>query len=708
VRALTHASYSPVLVAVSFLIAVFASYTALDLASSVSAARGRIRTAWLAGGSLAMGVGIWSMHFVGMLAFRLPGTPIAYDIALLVLSIVVAIAASAIALVVVSRRSAPLVPILLAGLAMGGAICGMHYIGIWSMRLAARVTWEERLVAASITIAIVAAFAALWLAFRFREPPGAHAPWYRLAGGLVMGVAISGMHYTAMLAMRFTPLATAQAVHGEHVLATNGLAVVVTGTTLMILIIALGGSVFERALAIRTARAEGAEERVRLEASLRRELEESEARFRFLAEASIVLAASFDYHGTLMKSVARLAVQHIADFCLVDVVNEDTEEIVRVAVAHRDAGAEEALRRIERFPPGPDSPLAEVLRYGRPRLVAEVTNELLRAIARNEEHLAIMREFRPRSAMIVPLNARGHTLGIMTFVSTSRPYTEDDLELAEELARRAALAVDNARLYRGALVANQAKSDFLAVVSHELRTPLNAILGYTDLLEAGIPDALTRNQRTHVGRIDASARHLLELVTEILTFARLEAGKEEATIERVDVAVVLREVAAMIEPLAHEKGLQFVVHAPERLLIETDAGMIRQMLLNLLANAVKFTERGGIELSAAFEDDVVVLQVRDTGIGIPPEHRERIFSAFWQVEQGTTRRRGGTGLGLTVTRRLAQLLGGDVSVESELRHGSTFRIRVPTTIEAAIERGLVLTATDPPHRFGGPPQGEYG
>jgi signal transduction histidine kinase/NO-binding membrane sensor protein with MHYT domain len=677
-----HASYSPVLVAVSVLIAIFASYTALDLASSVGAARGRVRHAWLAGGSLAMGAGIWSMHFVGMLAFRLGDTPVSYEIGLLVLSIVVAIVASAIALFVVSRSRVSFLPHTLGGIAMGAAICGMHYIGIWSMRLSAAIAWEAGLVGASIAIAILAAFAALWLAFRAAS--GARGFQYRLAGGVVMGFAIAGMHYTAMLAMRFSPLSAPLIVREEDVLATNGLALAVTGTTFLILVIALTGSFVERALAIRTTRAEEAEARARIEASLRQDLEESEGRFRFLAEASSVLASSLDYQSTLLKSVARLAVQHLADYCLFDVLDEETDALRRVAIAHNDPAEEEALRRVEVYPPGPGSPLADVLRAGEARLVEDVTEKILRAIARNEEHLAILRELAPRSFMAVPLNARGTTLGVLTFVSTQRVFTPDDLSLAEELARRAALAVDNARLYKEALIANQAKSDFLAVVSHELRTPLNAILGYTDLLDAGVPDPLTTAQEKQVGRIGASARHLLELVTEILTFARLEAGKEEATYESVDLAELVRNVVSLIAPLAQEKGLGWSVRAPDRLVVETDAGMVRQMLLNLLANAVKFADRGEVEVDLGVDGGRLLLGVRDTGVGIPAKYQERIFTPFWQVDQGTTRKRGGTGLGLTVTRRLAQLLGGDVAVQSKPGHGSHFTIWLPYRYEGFI------------------------
>lgn len=291
--------------------------------------------------------------------------------------------------------------------------------------------------------------------------------------------------------------------------------------------------------------------------------------------------------------------------------------------------------------------------------------------------------------MIVPLHARGHTLGVMTFGTSdsSRRYSKEDLELAEEIGRRAAVAVDNARLFEQALAANQAKSDFLAVISHELRTPLNAIMGFTDLLAAGIPDPLTDAQAKQVARIDASARHLLELIDEILTFTRTETGREEVQYQKADLVQLIRSVTNSFEPLAREKGLAFHVDIPDRPTpIETDTRMVKQIIGHLLSNAVKFTERGEIAVSAEVDSGQLVIRVRDTGIGLAPEDLERIFDPFVQIERALTREKGGTGLGLSVTRRLARLLGGDVTVESELGEGSTFTVTLPLRREAGRDR----------------------
>jgi signal transduction histidine kinase len=419
-------------------------------------------------------------------------------------------------------------------------------------------------------------------------------------------------------------------------------------------------------------------ERAHLEALAARDLaREAASRFAFLAEVSSVLATSLDYSDTL-KSIARLAVLRTADYCLVDVVDEDTAELRRLAIAHRDPQKEELLDRSERYPPAPDSPLFRVLRTGEPILIADLTDEVLGAVARSPEHFEVIRALSPKSIMVVPLVARGHALGIMTFASTERRYNEDDVTLAEELARRAGLAVDNARLYKGVLTANKAKSDFLAVMSHELRTPLNAVVGYADLLDLQVAGPITEGQRVQLGRIKASAHHLLELIEEVLTFARLETASEEIRVVRVDLAELVQEVGATTGPLVQKEGLRFRVDVPEvPMWAETDPRRVRQILINLLSNAVKFTQEGEIALTARRHNRTVLLQVRDTGLGIPHEYRERIFDAFWQVEQGATRRAGGTGLGLSVARRLAHLLGGDISVESTPGQGSTFTVELP-------------------------------
>ncbi|MBV9772550.1 MAG: PAS domain-containing protein [Gemmatimonadetes bacterium] len=226
--------------------------------------------------------------------------------------------------------------------------------------------------------------------------------------------------------------------------------------------------------------------------------------------------------------------------------------------------------------------------------------------------------------------------------------------------------------------ANRTKSDFLAVMSHELRTPLTAIMGYTELLQMGVPVAIPEAACNQVDRIDQAARHLLALIEEILTFSRIEAGQEGVRATLADLVEVAREAAAFVQPLADRKGLAFGVRLPDTPLpVVTDPGKVRQVLVNLLFNAVKFTAEGEVRLEVEREGADAYLHVSDTGIGIAPEHLERIFEPFWQAQQVNTRDVGGTGLGLSISRRIAHLLGGEVRVRSTVGRGTVFTVRLP-------------------------------
>lgn len=400
---------------------------------------------------------------------------------------------------------------------------------------------------------------------------------------------------------------------------------------------------------------------------------------KLLSEASRVLASTLDYEKTL-EVVASLAVGDLSDWCAVDLVNS-AGRIRQVVVAHFDEAKIKWAKELnKRYPLDYDGPtgVGHVIRTGQPEIYPDISDEMLVASARDENHLGIMRELRFRSALVVPMIARGRTLGALTLVSTGkgRRYGDDDMALAMELAKRAAIAMDNAQLYRSALAASEAKSTFLATMSHELRTPLNAIIGYQSLLKEGIDGPLNKSQLAQLTRIRASADHLLGLIDEVLTFSRVEAAKEIVRREEVALRSIIDEALTMIAPLAEVKGLTVRAEGEDARLF-TDGNKVRQILLNLLSNAVKFTDRGGVVVRSRVGAQEVTVSIIDRGIGIAPENLERIFDPFWQVEQRSTRKAGGTGLGLSVSRSLARLIGGEISVESEFGKGSSFTLTLP-------------------------------
>ena len=418
---------------------------------------------------------------------------------------------------------------------------------------------------------------------------------------------------------------------------------------------------------------------VRSETLLRSELEKAQRRAAFLSEASsILVAASGDFEATL-TALSRLAVSRLCDWCAIHSI-DSAGKLERVAVTHTDPRLDKPLTGLVDHSLNPQwrRMLRSVADTGSSQVLAQLEPDTWFENADADRQL--LESVASGTAMITPLIGRGDVLGAITYVSneSGREYDEQDLALAEELGRRAAIALDNARLYREAHEANRVKADFLAVMSHELRTPLNAIMGYTDLLDAGISGDLNDRQHHQLDRIRASARHLLQLIEEILSFARMETGAEEVQLETISANHLLRETAAEIESLAQSKDLDFTIDVLEEdVAIRTDPAKARQILMNLLSNAVKFTEEGGVTLRLRRDDQCAYIDVIDTGIGIPQEQIDRIYDPFWQLERPNTRRVGGTGLGLSVSRRYTRLLRGDLDVVSEPGDGTRVTVSLP-------------------------------
>ncbi|MCJ2088519.1 response regulator [Methylobacterium sp. E-005] len=562
-----------------------------------------------------MGGGIWAMHFVGMLAFEM-GMPAAYDLGVTVLSLLIAIAATGAAFTWVSRRGAAPRDVLVSGPLMGIGVAGMHYTGMAAMRVSGNLAYSVPVVAASVGIAVTAATAALWLTFR------ENSVWQKLAAAAIIGLAVAGMHYTGMAAATFTAEdAGANAAHATAVgLSQHHLALYVAGATFLILFMAILASSFDQ-------------QRVQ------RHLYASEGRFRAAAEAVGDIIWTADPQGAMVgpqpywQAFTGQTEAECQGVGWAEAVHPDDVEPTKGA--WRDAVAADQGYNLQH-----------------------------RVRNRDGEYRLFAVKGRP---------VRNPDGTIREWVGVHEDITERDaFELALREARDA--AEEHSR----------AKSRFLANMSHELRTPLSAVIGYSEMLEEEAEELGQESLLKDLGRIKSNAQHLLGLINDVLDLSKVEAEKMDLDPEDIDVANFATDAAGTVDALVGNRGNVLVLDiAGDVGRARTDAIKLRQCLFNLLSNAAKFTEGGTITLrvgrETGIEGDRLRFTVQDTGIGMSPEQVGRLFERFTQADETTTRRFGGTGLGLALSRAFAQLMGGDITVESVEGRGTSFTLRVPAS-----------------------------
>ncbi|QGZ39821.1 MHYT domain-containing protein [Pseudoduganella flava] len=740
---LQYGVYDARLVALSVLVAVFASWMGLYMAGRqrATATRG-LRAAALLAGSLALGAGIWAMHFIGMLAFDVC-TDTHYEPLLTGLSLLPGLAASAVALSITRRERLTRGTLATGGVLVGAGIGTMHYAGMAAMRTSLKLHYDPWMFGLSIVVAVVLATVALGVRFGLRGLPVRLRSSQRLAiSAVVMGCAIAGMHYTGMAAARFFGKPPATSTGSD----TDMLALAVSGITVVftLAVMAVHGLLRYREMyrnllqsenwmrALLTTTVDGVvtidQEGIIREFNASAERIFGWQRREIVGQPVRLLMADPEAseRGGLLRSI-RAGVTHLAtageevlgrrkDGSLVPIRKAlghaklidrqmyvlfitDISERRAIMQALRDS--EQQFRSLIGSIPGiafrcraeadyplefisegvewvTGYPLADFVGPARCRTLTDLISpaDLPRVLAVcklcAQNGLPYTVEYRIRHAdgswrwvwehgtMVRNDDGTPRWFDGVILDTTARRQMEEDLRLAKENAEQAAAA----------------RATFVANMSHEIRTPMNSILGFTDVL---LDSDLRHDQRAHLDTVRNAGRALLRLLNEILDTAKLEKGAVELELADYNLLALIDELSSTFNATARAKGLELnIAFAPDLSpWLHGDELRMRQVLTNLLDNAIKFTAQGGVTLSVGYAARELRIAVRDTGIGIAPDRLAAIFDPFTQADASMTRRFGGTGLGTTISKQLVELMGGGIRAESTPGEGTTFHVVLP-------------------------------